>query len=70
MSRCEEDLHGSAEERLGFLRTRIDIYTDMGNREAARKTLEETIAYAKSLPKEQVRAATIAALEKRLAEMN
>lgn len=54
--------------KLGFLRTRVDIYLDMGNREAARKTLEETIAYAKSLPKEQVRAATIAALEKKLDE--
>ncbi len=55
--------------KLGFLRTRADIYTDMGNHEAARKTVEEAIAYAKSLPKEQVREATIAALEKRLAEM-
>jgi tetratricopeptide (TPR) repeat protein len=54
--------------KLGFLRTRVDIYMDMGNREAARKTLENTIAYAKSLPKEQVRAATIAALEKKLSE--
>ena len=56
--------------KLGFLRTRADIYSDMGNKEAARKTIEETIAYAKSLPKEQVRAATIAALEKKLAELN
>ena len=55
--------------KLGQLRTRADIFTDMGNREAARKTMEEAIAYAKSLPKEQVRPATIAALEKRLSEM-
>ena len=52
--------------KIGFLRTRADIYADMGNKEAARKTIEETIVYAKSMPKEQVRAATIAALEKKL----
>ncbi|HET7707213.1 MAG TPA: tetratricopeptide repeat protein [Thermoanaerobaculia bacterium] len=55
--------------KLGYLRTRADIYTDMGNQEAARRTVEEAIAYAKSLPKEQVREGTIAALEKKLAEM-
>ena len=55
--------------KLGQLRTRADIYTDMGNREAARRTIEEAIAYAKSLPKEQVRATTITALEKKLSEM-
>ncbi len=55
--------------KLLILRQRADIYTDMGDKDAAKKTMADAIAYAKSLPKEQVRASTIASLEKKLAAM-
>jgi tetratricopeptide (TPR) repeat protein len=55
--------------KIGFLRTRADIFMDRGDKESARATIEEAIRYAKSLPKEQVRPATIAALEKKLSEL-
>ncbi|HEV8433884.1 MAG TPA: thiol reductase thioredoxin [Thermoanaerobaculia bacterium] len=52
--------------KITILRARYDIYTAKGDKEMAKKTLEETIRYAKSLPKEQVSKATIESLEKRL----
>ncbi|HEU4520605.1 MAG TPA: thiol reductase thioredoxin [Thermoanaerobaculia bacterium] len=55
--------------KIGFFRTRADVYADMGDRESARKTIEEALRYARSLPKEQVRAATITGLEKKLADL-
>jgi tetratricopeptide (TPR) repeat protein len=55
--------------KIGILRTRFDIYMAKGDKESAKKTLEEAIKYAKSLPKEQVGQRMIASLEKKLAEM-
>jgi len=52
--------------RIGQFRTRADILTAKGDKEGARKTLEEAIAYAKGLPSGQRSATTIAALEKKL----
>ena len=54
--------------KITILRARYDIYTAKGDKEMAKKTLEETIRYAKSLPKEQVSKATIDFLEKKLKE--
>ncbi|HWW61148.1 MAG TPA: tetratricopeptide repeat protein [Thermoanaerobaculia bacterium] len=55
--------------KLGMLTTRADIYTEKGDKESARKTLAEAIAYAKSLPDPQRNDRRIAALEKKLAAM-
>jgi len=55
--------------KLLILRQRADIYVAKGDKDAAKKTVEEAVDYAKSLPKSQVKASTIAALEKRLSEM-
>jgi len=54
--------------RIGQFRTRVDILNAKGDKEGARKTLEEAIAYAKSLPEGQRSEKTIAALEKRLSD--
>jgi tetratricopeptide (TPR) repeat protein len=54
--------------KITILRARYDIYTAKGDKEMAKKTLEETIRYAKSLPKEQVSKAMIDSLEKKLKE--
>lgn len=56
--------------KLTILRTRADIYTEKGDKEAARKTIAEAIDHARSLPKAQRRESTIAALEKRLSELS
>jgi tetratricopeptide (TPR) repeat protein len=56
--------------KIGILRTRFDIYMAKGDKESAKKTLEETIRYAKSLPKEQVSKAMVEGLEKKLAGMS
>jgi len=56
--------------KLLILRNRADIYVAKGDKESAKKTIEEAVAYAKQLPKEQVRASTIAALEKKLTELS
>ena len=53
-----------------ILRQRADIYEAKGDKEGARKTIADAIAYAKQLPKEQVRASTIASLEKRLTALS
>lgn len=55
--------------KLQILRTRADIYADKGDKESARKTIADAIAYAKELPKEQRNPRTIAALEKKLASL-
>jgi predicted negative regulator of RcsB-dependent stress response len=52
--------------KITVLRTRYDIYTAKGDKEMAKKTLEEAVRYAKSLPKEQVSKAMIDSLEKKL----
>ncbi|HEY2323602.1 MAG TPA: thiol reductase thioredoxin [Thermoanaerobaculia bacterium] len=54
--------------KITILRARYDIYIAKGDKEMAKKTLEETIRYAKSLPREQVSKAMIDSLEKRLKE--
>ncbi|HEV8658283.1 MAG TPA: tetratricopeptide repeat protein [Thermoanaerobaculia bacterium] len=56
--------------KLLILRNRADIYVAKGDKESAKKTMEEAIAYAKQLPKAQVRESTIAALEKKLTELS
>jgi len=54
--------------KITILRARFDIYTAKGDKEMAKKTLEEAVRYAKSLPKEQVSKAMIDSLEKKLKE--
>lgn len=55
--------------KLTVLRARAEIYLEKGDKEAAKKTVAEALAYAKSLPDGQRNARTIASLEKRLAGM-
>jgi hypothetical protein len=52
--------------KLGVLTTRADIYSDMGNKEAARKTVEEAIQLAESFPEGQRSDRRIASLKKKL----
>ncbi len=55
--------------KIGILRTRADIYTSKGDKETARRTIEEAIRFAESLPKGQRNEQTIASLKKRLETM-
>lgn len=55
--------------KIGILQTKASIYVAKGDKEQAKKTIEEAITYAESLPKEQVSERTIASLKKRLTEM-
>jgi tetratricopeptide (TPR) repeat protein len=55
--------------KLSVLRGLADTYTEKGDKEAARKTLRDAIAYAKSLPSGQVSERTITGLEKKLETM-
>ncbi len=52
--------------KLVILQARARIYTDKGDSQAARKTLEDALAWAESLPKEQVSERQVAALKKQL----
>jgi hypothetical protein len=52
--------------KLGILRTRAEIFEGKGDAVSARKTIEDAIALAESLPEEQRSARTIAALKKKL----
>ncbi|MCM3875496.1 MAG: tetratricopeptide repeat protein [Thermoanaerobaculia bacterium] len=52
--------------KLVILNARADIYDRKGDAPAARKTREDALAWAESLPKEQVSERQIAALKKRL----
>lgn len=52
--------------RLGICSTRADIFSGKGDREAARRTLEEAIAYADALPPGQRSENSIAGLRKKL----
>jgi tetratricopeptide (TPR) repeat protein len=52
--------------KIGILQTRADIFAKKGDSAAARRTLEEAIAYAESLPRPQQNEKTIAALKKKL----
>ena len=55
--------------KIGIYRTRAEIYIGKGDKESARKTIEEAIRYAESLPEPQRSDATIASLKKRLETM-
>jgi tetratricopeptide (TPR) repeat protein len=52
--------------KLVVYRTRAGLYKDKGDAAAAKKTLEEMLAYAEALPKEQVNERTIASIRKQL----
>ncbi len=52
--------------KLGIYSTRADIFSGRGDREAARRTLEEAIAYADALPPGQRSENAIAGLRKKL----
>ena len=52
--------------KLRIYSARVDAYTGKGDAAAARKTLEESIAYAEALPPGQRSESTIAALKKKL----
>ena len=52
--------------KIGIFQVRADLYAGKGDAAAARRTLEEGIAYAESLPAPQQNARTIAALKKKL----
>jgi hypothetical protein len=55
--------------KIGILRTRAEIYAARGDPAAARKTMEETVRYAESLPAGQRSEKTVAALKKKLETM-
>jgi len=52
--------------KLGIYSTRADIFDGKGDRDAARRTLEEAIAYAEALPPGQRSESAIAGLRKKL----
>jgi tetratricopeptide (TPR) repeat protein len=52
--------------KIGILRGKADTYAAKGDKDAARRTIEEAIKYAESLPQEQRSDRVIAALKKRL----
>jgi tetratricopeptide (TPR) repeat protein len=55
--------------KIGIYRNRSDIFALKGDKESAKKTLEEAIRYAESLPKEQQSASAIGAMKKKLETM-
>jgi tetratricopeptide (TPR) repeat protein len=75
MAKYDEALAASARaleraygpRKIGIYRNRADIFALKGDKENARKTLEEAIRYAEALPKEQRSDATIDAMKKKLA---
>jgi tetratricopeptide (TPR) repeat protein len=52
--------------KIGIYRTRASIYEAMGNKEAAKRTIEEAIKYAEMLPNPESNKNAIAALKKKL----
>src|SRR5437660_753375 len=52
--------------KIGILRGKADTYAQKGDKEAAKKTIEEAIRFAESLPEGQRSDSTIASLKKRL----
>lgn len=52
--------------KIGIYRTRADIFLAMGDKTAARTTVEDAIRYAKALPSGQRSDSAIASLEKKL----
>jgi tetratricopeptide (TPR) repeat protein len=59
----------SGPRRIAVLTVRADIYTAKGDPQHARETIEQAVAYAKSLPDGQRSERRIASLEKRLGTM-
>ena len=55
--------------KIGILQTRADIYAAKGDAAAARRTMDETLRYAESLPAGQRSEKTIATLRKKLEAM-
>jgi len=55
--------------KIGIYRNRSDIFALKGDKESAKKTLEEAIRYAEGLPKEQQAASAIASMKKKLETM-
>lgn len=55
--------------KLNVYSVRSDIYKDKGDPEAAKETLRQAIAFARTLPVEHRRDERVASLEKRLASM-
>jgi tetratricopeptide (TPR) repeat protein len=55
--------------KIGIYRNRSDIFALKGDKENAKKTLEEAIRYAESLPKEQRSDTLIASMKKKLETM-
>jgi tetratricopeptide (TPR) repeat protein len=55
--------------KIGIYRNRSDIFALKGDKENAKKTLEEAIRYAEGLPKEQQAANAIASMKKKLETM-
>ena len=55
--------------KIGMFQVRADIYSKKGDPAAARRTLEEAVAYAEALPEPQRNAKTIAALKKKLEDL-
>jgi tetratricopeptide (TPR) repeat protein len=55
--------------KIGILRTRADIYAGRGDHEAARRTIDEAIAFAEALPPGQRNEGAIASLKKKRAAM-
>lgn len=52
--------------KIGFYRTRVDIYVGLGDTQGARRTCESAIAYTRALPPGQRSESAIAGFEKRL----
>jgi tetratricopeptide (TPR) repeat protein len=55
--------------KLGILQTRADIYKEKGDTAAARRTIEDAVKLAESLPEGQRSERTIASLKKKLEAM-
>lgn len=55
--------------KIGIYRNRASVFVAKGDKESARRTIEEAIRYAESLPAEQQSAAQVAAMRKQLETM-
>jgi tetratricopeptide (TPR) repeat protein len=62
-------VHAYGPRKLNVLSVRADIFEGKGDKKAARETIAEAIAYAKSLPEAQRSERRIASMEKRLEGM-
>jgi FimV-like protein len=55
--------------KIGIYRNRASVFVAMGDKESARRTIEEAIRYAESLPAEQRSDSQVAAMKKQLDTM-